>query len=1127
MSSRSESNDFLQSLRDTAADWYHVPALLLAMAWMFWVRMQNYSRFLQNNEVYFSGNDAWYHLRQSTYSTLNFPGVMPFDPWTGFPVGRFAGQFGTLYDQLVALLALIIGLGSPNEALVAKVLLVSPAVFGALAVVPVYFIGKRFSSRLGGLFAVFLLALLPGLFLQRTLVGAADHNAVEPFFMGMAMVGLFGAVAVANRTMPVWEVVREELIESRDLDTTKEPLLWSVAAGVLMGLFIWAWPPAVFLVGIVGLFLVLNVVTDVVHGDTPEPIAFVVAVSMGVTGVISVLLIDTIGIGTTAHSLLQPIAAFAVATAAVFFAVFARYWEREDIDPTYFPVAILAVGTIGTIVISVVAQGLYSQITGNLLRIVGFSAGAATRTISEAQPFISQNSIQQYGLNSGTERIILEYGVTLFTAILAVVLMHARPLIRKGTQRAYTYLGGSLLTAALIFLTPLPSVIGGAVGIDQQVLGLVIVAALLAGAPLIAEYEATDLLFVVWAAFITSMAFTQVRFNYYLAVVVVVANAYLFGRVLNYIDIDSALAAADLEVRTIGFAAVPVVFGLLLLDQTLAAVAVAAAALVGAIMFVEELEGHQVLTVAAVLLLVAAPVLAMPVTLGGGPGSPGTQTATSVQTGNSTGPGAVLAWEGTFDWMQNNTPEEGNLGGAGNAEDMEYYGAYEKTDDFEYPEGAYGVMSWWDYGHWITTQSERIPNANPFQQGATNAANYLLAPNESQAQNVLDRRAQPGEETRYVMVDYQMASVTSKFSAPVTFYDDQNVSYSDFAEGIYQLNETERGTFVSQSAQIYDQRYYESLMIRLYRYHGSAQDAAPFVVDWETRELTSADGESFDARTTMANDSMLRRFPNMSAAEAYVEEDGSAQIGGVGPFPSEDVPALEHYRLAKASEAQNRNFQLNDRRQAAMAGDRLYGLIYQQSTTTPSWVKTFEKVPSATVEGSNAPANTEVTASVQMRMPSSNQTFTYTQHAETNDEGEFTLTLPYSTTGYDEFGPEDGYTNVSVRANGSYTVSAPATTNESGYSIQYGQEFDVSEGKVLGVDEEPKQITLEKRTQPPEGAQNESGNETNTTENTSSLAGTELSATADGDDQSSDTAVEAPSVIGELDALGPAARATN
>jgi dolichyl-diphosphooligosaccharide--protein glycosyltransferase len=1086
MSSRSESDDLRQSLLQATEDWYHVPALLLAAAWMFWVRMQSYSNFIRNGEVFFSGNDAWYHLRQTTYTVQNFPSTMPFDIWTGFPVGTFQGQFGTLYDQLIALVALIVGLGSPSDQLIAKTLLIAPPVFGALAVFPVYLIGKRFGNRIGGLFGVGLLALLPGSFLQRTLVGAADHNAAEPFFMALAMVGLFGAFAVAERTMPVWEVVHEELVESQELNTIKEPLAWAVGAGVLVGLFLWVWPPAVFLTGIVGLFVVVNITSDVFHGDTPEPAAFAATVSMGVVALMSLLALDTFGFSTTTLSLLQPLAALSVAAGAVFLCWLARYWEQEGIETTYYPAAVLGIGAIVILLLSVIASGLFGSITNNLLRIVGFSAGAATRTISEAQPFISPNSIRQYGLNSASERIVVEYGLTFFTGLLGVILLHIRPLLREGSQRAYRYLGASAVTIGLIFLTPLPNLIGDAIGFEGQLIGLLIVAALIAGATLVVEYEATDLLFVVWAAFITSMAFTQVRFNYYLAIVVVVANAYLFARVLDYLDFGAAVDAADLEARTVGLVAVPVIFGLLLLDQTAAALILAGAVLAAAAVFVEELEGHQVLTVAAVLLLVAAPVLAVPITLGASQTSAGTSTATAVQTGNSTGPGSVLAWQPTFDWMRNNTPKEGNLGGAGNADQMNYYGTYERVDDYNYPDGAYGVMSWWDYGHWITTQGERVPNANPFQQGATNAANFLLAPNESQAQQVLDRRAQPGEETRYVLVDYQMASVSDKFSAPVTFYDDENVTYGDFAQRVYGLNETEDGRIYAQTAsQVYTQRYYESLMVRLYRYHGSAQDAQPIVVDWQERDIGSAE----DVPSVMVDEGMVQRYPNMSAARAAVENDSTAQIGGVSKFPSEDVPALNHYRLVKASPYQNGNFFRNDNAQARMSGDQLYGLIYQQSRGTPSWVKTFEKVPGATIEGSNAPANTRVTASVEMRMPSSNQTFVYRQHAQTDENGEFTMTLPYSTTGYDEFGPENGYTNVSVRATSNYTISAPSTTNESGYTIQYGQQFDVSEGQVLGVDEGAKQVTLEKRTQAPEGAENDSENTTNTSDNTSSLTG--------------------------------------
>mgnify|MGYP006873355959 FL=1 len=94
-------------------------------------------------------------------------------------------------------------------------------------------------------------------------------------------------------------------------------------------------------------------------------------------------------------------------------------------------------------------------------------------------------------------------------------------------------------------------------------------------------------------------------------------------------------------------------------------------------------------------------------------------------------------------------------------------------------------MSWWDYGHIITVQGERVPVANPFQQGSDVAANFLLAPNESQANAVLDGIDEDDAETRYVAVDWQMASTygqvsRGKFFAPTRFYDTSNVSQGDY-----------------------------------------------------------------------------------------------------------------------------------------------------------------------------------------------------------------------------------------------------------------------------------------------------------------------------------------------------------
>ncbi len=116
------------SVVDLFFDWYHVPALVLVVAAMLAIRLQAYDSFVRDGAVYFSGNDAWYHLRQVEYTVRHWPFTMPYDPWTYFPYGTNAAQFGTLYDQLVATAALVVGLGSPSSDLVAKTLLVAPAV---------------------------------------------------------------------------------------------------------------------------------------------------------------------------------------------------------------------------------------------------------------------------------------------------------------------------------------------------------------------------------------------------------------------------------------------------------------------------------------------------------------------------------------------------------------------------------------------------------------------------------------------------------------------------------------------------------------------------------------------------------------------------------------------------------------------------------------------------------------------------------------------------------------------------------------------------------------------------------------------------------------------------------------
>jgi dolichyl-diphosphooligosaccharide--protein glycosyltransferase len=155
------------------------------------------------------------------------------------------------------------------------------------------------------------------------------------------------------------------------------------------------------------------------------------------------------------------------------------------------------------------------------------------------------------------------------------------------------------------------------------------------------------------------------------------------------------------------------------------------------------------------------------------------------------------------------------------------------------------------------------------------------------------------------------------------------------------------------------------------------------------------------------------------------------------------------------------------------------------------------------VQGSGAPANSTVTASVEMRVPTSNSTFTYTQQAQANEDGEFAMTLPYSTTGYDEYGPNNGYTNVSVRATGPYTLSTGASINDSGYIVNHRSNLSVAEGDVNGAQDGDLSVELERTSQRLElntGGSSDSGSSDGSS--SSDAGGSDSSGSSDSSDTS-------------------------
>ena len=179
--------------------------------------------------VRFQYEDAYYHMRVIENLSHHFPHRIFFDPFTFYPHGQTV-FFAPFFDILVGFFIWVIGLGSPSEHVIETVAAYFPAILGALTIFPVYFIGKELLNRKVGLIAAALVAILPGQFLLRSLLGFTDHHVAETFFSTLFILFLILAVKRAKEKELSFNSLRD-----RDWRSLRKPLVYSLLAGITLG----------------------------------------------------------------------------------------------------------------------------------------------------------------------------------------------------------------------------------------------------------------------------------------------------------------------------------------------------------------------------------------------------------------------------------------------------------------------------------------------------------------------------------------------------------------------------------------------------------------------------------------------------------------------------------------------------------------------------------------------------------------------------------------------------------------------------------------------------------------------------------------------------------------------------
>jgi oligosaccharyl transferase (archaeosortase A-associated) len=243
--------------------------------------------------------------------------------------------------------------------------------------------------------------------------------------------------------------------------------------------------------------------------------------------------------------------------------------------------------------------------------------------------------------------------------------------------------------------------------------------------------------------------------------------------------------------------------------------------------------------------------------------------------------GVSNEWYDALTWMKTNTPEP--------FQDNGYFNKlYQKpaSGRYNYPSSAYGVLSWWDYGHYITQIAQRIPNSNPNQSGASSVATFLTAQNEGTADKLLDQMG-----TRYVMIDLNM----------VTPYD------NNFMTKMFSNVPPWAGKDLSQFCEIYFQmvngkytpvtlfypEYYYTMDARLYNFQGQRVIPAN-----STIVISSTEKAGYNLVQSS------QTFPTYEEARAFISghTSGNYRIVGTSPFVT-PVPLekLDHYEMVFGS----------------------------------------------------------------------------------------------------------------------------------------------------------------------------------------------------------------------------------
>jgi oligosaccharyl transferase (archaeosortase A-associated) len=743
-------------------------AIIVAVA--LWLRVAlPYGQVFVNDWVKLTGVDAYYYGRMVDNLASHFPNLTQFDPYFIFPGGANNTIQPNFYAYLISGIIWLLSFGRADQHFIDVIMVYVPPMLAVFTIVAAFFIGKALKNVWAGLLAAGLLAIMPGEFLNRSLLGYTDHHIAESLFATLII--MFVMLAFNSG-----DGITLSSIKESGWKQVVKPAIYCALAGLALAVYMLIWAGAALMLLLLVIFLSIQIIIDYAKGRSPY--------KSGALG-IAVLAVALAVYLLAARSYFTSLSIVGGIVLVALVAAVGTFMSGRHVKSWYFVLTLAVLGGAGMALLFLVMPGTYALMIDRLSGVFGWNSGT---TIMEMQPLLLQHDQFTLAVAYGN----FTFGLILGIAGLVVAIYHEV----KNPQPA-------------------------------------------------------RLLLIVWTVIMLLSAMAMRRFAYYLAVNMAVLSGYFIWWILSLVGFGRQAAVESVK-RPVA--------------RTKAARMREAKA---------GKSGKSNPVFMTVTLVISLFVMVYPNI---GPLPDGGKPAIDIASRPLFAPSN--AWFESLEWLRSNSPEP--LGDA-NA----YYGLFNNPGEpggFVYPKSAYGVLSWWDYGYWITRIGRRIPFSNPGTAGTMGEAKFLMANDETSANAVFKDL-----NIRYVIVDDEIASYESKFFALPTWIGKTYQGYYD----IYLQKQGDN----YQPVLLFYPEFYRTMVIRLYNFDGQKVAPAQITVIGYGNVVAN-DGKKYKAITE------TKTFESIQEAEQFIasQKPGTYRIVGDNPYVSAvPLDALINYKQVYGS----------------------------------------------------------------------------------------------------------------------------------------------------------------------------------------------------------------------------------